>query len=149
MQLHLIIKYIKKIIVLIVLLITLVIFNMVIPTVWANSSTVPTLYQSKSWFSSLAAQNKSDDLSETSEPLPAEIAFKTTASRQNDLIYISFKIEPKYYLYQEKIKVILNVAEKNQAPISYKVLNKPIFKILSPVLPKAILYYDETFTTPT
>ncbi|MEY3996657.1 MAG: protein-disulfide reductase DsbD [Pseudomonadota bacterium] len=141
MQQYLIIEKKQKVTIFIVLLISLVIFNIVISRVWANSITIPNSYENKSILSSLSTQNKFDDL----EPLPTEIAFKTTASRQNDLIYISFKIAPKYYLYQEKIKLILDDPKENQVSTYYKNLSKPNFKVLSPVFSKATSHYDETF----
>jgi thioredoxin:protein disulfide reductase len=141
MQQYLTIEKKQKVTISIVLLISLVISNIIISRVWANSITIPNSYENKSFISSLSTQNKFDDL----EPLPTEIAFKTTASRQNDLIYINFKIAPKYYLYQEKIKLILDAPEENQVSTYYKHLSKPNFKVLSPVFSKATSYYDETF----
>jgi thiol:disulfide interchange protein DsbD len=141
MQQYLTIEKKQKVTISIVLFISLIIFNIVISRVWANSTTIPNSYENKSFLSSLSTQNKFDEL----EPLPIEIAFKTTASRQNDLIYINFKIAPKYYLYQEKIKLILDAPEENQVSTYYKNLSKPNFKVLSPVFSKATSYYDETF----
>lgn len=141
MQLYLTIKQQKKVIVSILLLVSLLIFNIVISSVWASSITISIPYENKSLFSALSAQNNFDDL----EPLPTEIAFKVSASHQNDFVYLNFKIAPKYYLYQEKIKLVLDVPEDNQVSTYYKYPNKPTFKVLPLIFPKAVSHYDETF----
>jgi thioredoxin:protein disulfide reductase len=91
-----------------------------------------------SWLSTLLNKAPSNsDLKQQEEPLSTEDAFKTTASRQENTFYINFKIAPKYYLYQEKIKVVLETNQTNSAQKN----NKP----LSLVFPTPIFHYDEVF----
>jgi hypothetical protein len=66
MQQYLTIEKKQKVTISIVLLISLVISNIIISRVWANSITIPNSYENKSFISSLSTQNKFDDL----EPLP-------------------------------------------------------------------------------
>lgn len=124
-----------------------------------NKQPLNTLTQSNlNWVSSLFTQNKPNNVLDTNnnQPLSIEEAFKTKVFYQNNRFYLSFDIAPKYYLYQEKIKIVLNthpISASTYSPDSINSFDKASKELYDSSMiesipisfPKAISHYDDTF----